>query len=120
MFLVSDAMSTVGGSDRFSLYGQELHLEGGRLVNAEGSLAGAHITMAQGLARLIRVVGIAPQIALDMAISAPARLIRQEHLASPCYRELADLVLLDGDWTLAALGHDVLTAQAAEPLPRVG
>lgn len=113
MFLVSDAMSTVGGSDRFSLYGQELHLEDGRLVNAEGSLAGAHITMAQGLARLIRTVGLAPQTALDMAISAPARLIGQEHLSSPCYRDLADLVLLGADWNVMALGDDILTAKAA-------
>lgn len=98
MFLVSDAMSTVGGSDRFTLYGQELHLEGGRLVNGEGSLAGAHVTMADGLARLINVVGIAPQTALDMAISAPARLIGQPALASPVDRDIADLLVLDGAW----------------------
>lgn len=41
MFIVSDAMPTVGGSGRFRLYDMELHLENGRLVNNEGSLAGA-------------------------------------------------------------------------------
>ena len=63
MFLVSDAMSTVGGSDRFLLYGEEVRLIGGRLVNAEGSLAGAHVTMAESVARLINVVGIAADVA---------------------------------------------------------
>jgi N-acetylglucosamine-6-phosphate deacetylase len=98
MFLVSDAMSTVGGSDRFTLYGQELHLEGGRLVNAEGSLAGAHVTMAEGLERLITHVGTPPATALDMAISAPARVLGQPALASPAERDLADILILDEQW----------------------
>ena len=58
MFLVSDAMPTVGGSDRFSLYGQDIRLVDGKLLNAEGSLAGAHITMSQSVARLVAVVGV--------------------------------------------------------------
>ncbi|WP_374376313.1 N-acetylglucosamine-6-phosphate deacetylase, partial [Tabrizicola sp.] len=73
MFLVSDAMSTVGGSDHLRLYGRDVWLKDGRLVNAEGSLAGAHVTMAEGLRRLITVVGTPPETALDMATAAPAR-----------------------------------------------
>jgi N-acetylglucosamine-6-phosphate deacetylase len=102
MFLVSDAMSTVGGSDRFTLYGQEIRLVDGRLVNTEGSLAGAHVTMAESLRRLITVVGTPPETALDMAVSAPARLIRRPDLASPEHRDLADLLILDAGWTLTA------------------
>lgn len=98
MILVSDAMPTVGGSDHFSLYGQKLHLENGRLVNREGALAGAHITMAEGLARLITKVGLPPIQALDMAIGAPARLLGQPALASPAQRDLADLLILDPNW----------------------
>lgn len=100
MFLVSDAMSTVGGSDHFRLYGQDVWLRDGRLVNAEGSLAGAHVTMAEGLRRLITAVGIAPDIALDMAVAAPARLIGQPALASPENRDLADILCLDHTWTV--------------------
>lgn len=102
MFLVSDAMSTVGGSDHFTLYGQDVWLKDGRLVNAEGSLAGAHVTMAEGLQRLITVVGVAPDIALDMAVAAPARLIGQQALASPERRDLADILCLDDSWTVTA------------------
>lgn len=99
MFMVSDAMPTVGGGDHFSLYGQKLHLENGRLVNREGALAGAHITMAQGLARLITKLGLNPEQALDMAIAAPARLLGQPALASPAQRDLDDLLILDRQWT---------------------
>jgi N-acetylglucosamine-6-phosphate deacetylase len=114
MFLVSDSMSTVGGTDRFMLYGQELRLEGGRLVNAEGSLAGAHITMAEGLQRLITKVGARPDLALDMAISAPARLIGRPELASPAARDLADVLVLDTAWHAQFLEtHSAVVAQCA-------
>lgn len=97
-FLVSDAMPTVGGSDRFTLYGQEIHVEDGRLVNAEGSLAGAHVTMAQSVKRLIEVVGVAPEAALRMATTIPARVIG---LASGIVgQRVEDLIRLDQDWRL--------------------
>jgi len=69
-FLISDAMATVGGTkDHFSLYGQEVILKDGGLVNQEGGLAGAHLTMSQAVARLINVVGIDAETALRMASS---------------------------------------------------
>lgn len=113
MFLVSDAMSTVGGSDHFRLYGQDVWLKDGRLVNAEGSLAGAHVTMAEGLRRLITVVGTSPEIALDMASAAPARLLGRPDLGSPEHRDLADLLLLAPDWTVSTTLADLLQAQPA-------
>lgn len=113
MFLVSDAMSTVGGSDHLRLYGKDVWLKEGRLVNAEGSLAGAHVTMAEGLKRLITHVGTRPETALDMAIAAPARLLDRAELASPEQRDLADLLLLDEGWTVATTIADLLEAQPA-------
>ena len=113
MFLVSDAMCTVGGSDHFRLYGQDIWLKDGRLVNAEGSLAGAHVTMAEGLRRLITVVGTSPETALDMAVSAPARVLNRSDLATPEDRDLADLLLLDPDWQVTGTLADILTALPA-------
>ncbi len=113
MFLVSDSMSTVGGSDHFTLYGEQIRLVGGRLVNAAGSLAGAHVTMAEGLARLINVLGIAPKTALAMAVSTPATLIGRPDLARPILRDLSDLVLLNSNWSISALGADLLKGLAA-------
>ncbi len=100
MFLVSDAMPTVGGSDHFSLYGDEIRLKEGRLVNAEGSLAGAHVTMAESLARLITVVGVDPDQALRMTSSIPARVIGRPDLGRLQERDPADLLLLDDAWAV--------------------
>ncbi|MES2550903.1 MAG: N-acetylglucosamine-6-phosphate deacetylase, partial [Pseudomonadota bacterium] len=113
MFLVSDAMSTVGGSDHLRLYGQDVWLKDGRLVNAEGSLAGAHVTMAEALRRLITVVGVPPETALDMASAAPARLLNRPDLATPQGRDLADLLLLDADWQVSATLADHLAIHPA-------
>jgi N-acetylglucosamine-6-phosphate deacetylase len=103
MFLVSDAMPTVGGPDRFTLYGMDLHLQDGRLVNSEGSLAGAHVTMGESVARLIGTVGVAPEVALRMAVTVPARVIGRPDLAQIIGRPAADLLLLDPDWRGVAL-----------------
>ena len=94
MFLVSDAMSTVGGPDHFDLYGQRITLRDGRLINAEGSLAGAHVTQAQGLARLVGPVGVAAETALRMVTSTPARLIGAAAQGGIAGRDPADLAVL--------------------------
>lgn len=113
MFLVSDAMCTVGGSGHFRLYGQDIWLKDGRLVNAEGSLAGAHITMAEGVRRLITVVGTPPDTALDMAVAAPARVLGRPDLATPEHRDVADLLRLDADWRVTGTLADHLAIQPA-------
>ena len=97
MFLVSDAMPTVGGSDRFDLYGQEIRLVDGRLLNTEGSLAGAHVTMAQSVARLVAVLGVDLTTALRMAVTVPARVIGRPDLAQIIGRDAADLLVLDAE-----------------------
>lgn len=112
MFLVSDAMCTVGGSDRYQLYGQEIRLVGGRLVNAEGSLAGAHVTMAESVARLITVLGIAPEEALRMAVTVPAEVIARPDLAMVEGRGVDDLLALGADWMPLAEGLALRTAAA--------
>lgn len=73
--IVSDAMPTVGGPDAFQLYGRWVRLAGGRLVNDEGNLAGAHTTMAEGVARLVHAVGLTFEDALRLAITNPARVM---------------------------------------------
>lgn len=94
-YIVSDAMPTVGGPDRFRLYDMDLRVQDGRLVNPEGSLAGAHVTMAESVARLVTRIGIPLEAALRMAVTVPARLIGRADLASLDGRDAADLLLLD-------------------------
>lgn len=93
MFLVSDAMPTVGGPSAFDLYGKTIHVQGNRLVNAEGSLAGAHTTMATGVARLVDVVGLDLEQALRAAIHVPSQLMGLD-LDRIIGRPVTDLICL--------------------------
>lgn len=106
MFLVSDAMPTVGGPDRFRLYDMSLHLEDGRLVNTEGSLAGAHVTMAESVARLVAVVGVPVDTALRMAVTIPARVIGAPRLAQIAGRPLDEVNHLDPEGRFTGLLSD--------------
>ncbi|WP_299949955.1 N-acetylglucosamine-6-phosphate deacetylase [uncultured Ruegeria sp.] len=76
MILVSDAMSTVGGPDHFELYGETMRVEVGRLVNSEGSLAGAHIDLATSVHRMVTNIGILMIEAVRMATSNPFEMMR--------------------------------------------
>lgn len=107
-FLVSDAMATVGGPDHFTLYGQDIALENGRLLNAEGSLAGAHITQAEGVERLVSVLGIPIEEALQMAISTPANLIKRPQLAKISTRKISDLILVNANGRLKGMLNEPL------------
>lgn len=71
MVLVSDAMSTIAGPDHFELYGETIHVEGGKLVNALGSLAGAHTDLQSSVLRLVHNVGLSTCDALNAATTAP-------------------------------------------------
>lgn len=103
-FAVSDAMATVGGPDAFVLYGETIRVVDGRLVNAAGSLAGAHTDMARSVARLVDEVGLAAAEAFAMATSNPADAMS---LSGGTGRLIAggkaDLVLLDRDWSVAGV-----------------
>ncbi|WP_134679099.1 N-acetylglucosamine-6-phosphate deacetylase [Paracoccus ravus] len=94
-FLVSDAMPTVGGPGRFSLYGGEIHVENGALVNAQGSLAGAHIDMLESLRRLIAMTGLPLERAIAMATDLPRQAMHLPALEIAAGTALRDLVALD-------------------------
>lgn len=94
-FLVSDAMATVGGPDRFDLYGRAIRLEDGRLVNAEGNLAGAHFNQLAGVQRLVRHLGVSREDALRMAITRPADLIERPAVSCLVGRDLTDAIVLN-------------------------
>lgn len=98
MILVTDAMPTVGGPDTYSLYAQTISLKDGRLVNSEGALAGAHVTMLQSVAFAVRTLKQSPEDALRMAITNPARLMRLEDEVRLENTSPSDLVLIDSEW----------------------
>lgn len=109
-------MPTVGGPDQFRLYGMDLTLRDGRLVNPEGSLAGAHVTMAESVARLVARVGVAPEAALRMAVTIPARVIGRPDLASLAGRAAGDLLLLDDAFATRGTLADAVVLDRAPPI----
>ena len=76
VFLVTDCMAFAGTDlTEMELNGRQVLRRDGRLTLADGTLAGADLTLPQAIATLVRLVGIAPERALAMATSEPARLI---------------------------------------------
>jgi N-acetylglucosamine-6-phosphate deacetylase len=76
LFLVSDAMPSVGAAGGgFSLMGRRIDLRDGRLSDGDGTLAGAHLTMAEAVAKATTLAGVPLEDALRMATSTPAAVI---------------------------------------------
>ncbi len=106
LFLISDAMPTVAddaGRDGFMLNGQRITLADGRLTDAAGTLAGAHLSMAEAVRNAVRLVGLPLAAALRMATATPA-----DHIGLPDRGRIAagaraDLVALDGDLRVIAV-----------------
>lgn len=119
MFIVSDAMPTVGGPDHFNLYGTDVYLKDGRLVNAEGSLAGAHLTQAQGVYNLVKNVGLSRDAALKMAITIPASVIDRDDLATVQGRLVQDIVHLDADMRFTGFLSDMLSVLVGKSAAQV-
>lgn len=76
VFLVTDAMSTVGSDiTEFRLNGRRVLRQNNRLTLEDGTLAGADLTFPRALDVMINTVGCEKQRALSMATCAPARLL---------------------------------------------
>jgi len=99
LFLVSDAMPTVGDAgDVFMLNGRTVTRAGGRLTLADGTLAGSDLNMTRAVRFAIGELGVRRQEALRMASLYPAMLLRKDDgygRIRPGYR--ADFVHLSDD-----------------------
>ena len=102
LVLVSDAMATVGGSRRsFSLYGEQISVSDGKLVNADGALAGSAIGLINAVAYAAGTVGIGLEECLRMASLYPAAILGLDNTLgriAPGYR--ADFVHFDASYTV--------------------
>ncbi|WP_196259707.1 N-acetylglucosamine-6-phosphate deacetylase [Pelagibacterium limicola] len=110
IFLVTDAMSTIGTDlKRFSLNGREIVRENGALRLADGTLAGADLTMIDAVRYVHRTIGVDLDEALRMASLYPAQAIarsdRLGHLkpgAEASMIHLADGHDIAGVWVRGA------------------
>ena len=76
LFLVTDAMATVGSDiDGFLLGGVAVRRSGGRLTLADGTLAGADVDMAASIRFVVETLDVPLEEALRMASLYPAMLI---------------------------------------------
>ncbi len=105
LFLVTDAMAFAGTDRReMHLQGRPIRREAGRLTLADGTLAGADLTLPQAIARLIGEIGIAPERALAMATRIPAELIGAgAHRGRISPNRAADLIWLRPDWSVGQI-----------------
>ena len=102
LVLVSDAMATVGGSrNSFSLYGEQISISDGKLVNADGALAGSAIGLIDAVAYAAGTVGIGLQECLRMASLYPAAILGLDSkLGRIAAGYRADLVHFDASYTV--------------------
>jgi N-acetylglucosamine-6-phosphate deacetylase len=74
--LVSDAMPPAGCNiTQFTLQGQAIHVREGRCVNDQGVLAGASITLSDGVRIAVEMYGLSIEQALASASRIPASLL---------------------------------------------
>lgn len=97
IMLVTDAMPVVGSdSDSFTLGGQDIRTDEGRLISANGTLAGSNLDMASAARNAMAMIGATREDALTMASGTPAAFLglgSKFGQIAPGYR--ADLVHLD-------------------------
>jgi N-acetylglucosamine-6-phosphate deacetylase len=102
LVLVTDAMATVGGdSPVFEIYGEEIRESDGRLINADGVLAGSAIGMIDAVCYANQTVGLPLEECLRMASLYPAAILkRDDSLGRIASGFRADLVHFDENFTV--------------------
>jgi N-acetylglucosamine-6-phosphate deacetylase len=78
LFMVSDAMATAGSDiTEFEFDFRRIRLVNGKLTDDAGTLAGAHLTIAEAVGNSLKLLGCELADALRMATSTPATCIGQ-------------------------------------------
>jgi len=96
VFLVTDAMPPVGSSaTQFTLNGETISCRDGRLVNAQGTLAGSNLDMASAVRNAIAQLQISLAEAVRMASTYPAAFLGLQATHGRIDKDCAaDLVVL--------------------------
>ena len=97
--LVSDAMPSVGAETKsFEIQGRTITVNGDKIVDDEGRLAGAHLDMASAVRNTCQTLGIPLVEAVRMASSNPAQFLKLgDKMGRIAPGQRADLVLVDDE-----------------------
>lgn len=96
--LVSDAQATAASDlTEFLLNGRRITLHEGRLVDEQGTLAGAHLTLAECVRYAVQEIGLPLPACLRMASATPAEAIGLADRGHLAPGQRADLVAFDAD-----------------------
>jgi N-acetylglucosamine-6-phosphate deacetylase len=107
LFLVSDAMATIGSAcETFVIDGNTIRLIDGRLSDAAGTLAGAHLSMADAVRLAVTKVGIPLEDALRMATRTPADAVGLGDRGRIEPGSRADFVALDAEPAVRQVWRD--------------
>ena len=99
MVLVTDAMPSVGATDKnFMLNGELIRCERGKLSTASGTLAGSDLDMLAAIKNTVEMVGIELEEAIRMASTYPAAMMGERNLGSIAVGYTASMVLIDDDY----------------------
>jgi N-acetylglucosamine-6-phosphate deacetylase len=89
---VSDAVAPLGMPDgQFEWHGQIIRVEAGKVMRADGRLAGSALSLVDVAERLVSQVGVAPETALQLCANNPLTLLEIDNF--PVVGETADLLL---------------------------
>ena len=97
VFLVTDAMSTIGTDQtEFSFFDRTVYLKDGRLTSTTGELAGAALDMITAVNNAAEHLAVSYEEAVRMASSYPANYINQQGMRGKlAVGQTADFVVLD-------------------------
>jgi N-acetylglucosamine-6-phosphate deacetylase len=95
--LVSDAMPSVGANVKeFRIQGRLITVDGDKIVDDEGRLAGAHLDMASAVRNTVNQLDVPLTDALRMASAYPAEFLKLgDRMGRIAPGQRADLVLVD-------------------------
>jgi N-acetylglucosamine-6-phosphate deacetylase len=95
--LVSDAMPSVGAEVKeFRIQGRLITVDGDRIIDDEGRLAGAHLDMSGAVRNTVNQLGVSLTDALRMASTYPAEFLKLgDRMGRIAPGQRADLVLVD-------------------------
>jgi N-acetylglucosamine-6-phosphate deacetylase len=105
--LVSDAMPSVGAAVKeFRIQGRLITVDGSRIVDDEGRLAGAHLDMASAVRNTVEMLGVQLADALRLASANPAAFLKLGDVGRIAPGQRANLALVDEELNVSSTWID--------------